>query len=230
MAAAVGTNSSLLYVVDKKTKMKFLVDTGAELSVLHPNAFDKKLGSQGPSLVAANGTPIVRYGRRKLNITLENKSYAWVFIIAKVSKPLLGADFLRSHNLLVDLKNKCLIDSKYFASIPMKESHVKTLGLTNLYKEGNEFSKILEQYPRITDPKFSATSVSHNVYHHIITNGAPVYGRARRLPPDKFLAAKNEFQTMETLGIIRRSKSSWSSPLHVVPKSDRAATTDGSIT
>ena len=44
------------------------------------------------------------------------------------------------------------------------------------------------------------------------------FSRPRRLPADRFSAAKAEFQKMEEAGIIRRSNSAWSSPLHIVPK------------
>lgn len=42
---------------------------------------------------------------------LRNKEYKWDFIIAKVSRPLLGADFLHANLLLVDLKGKGLVDT-----------------------------------------------------------------------------------------------------------------------
>ena len=54
------------------------------------------------------------------------------------------------------------------------------------------------------------------------TTGQPVFARARRLAGDKLAAAKSEFQKMLDLGIIRPSKSAWSSPLHVVPKPNGA--------
>ncbi|XP_062709789.1 uncharacterized protein LOC134288570 [Aedes albopictus] len=38
------------------------------------------------------------------------------------------------------------------------------------------------------------------------------------MSPDKLSIAKQEFQTMMDLGICRRSRSSWASPLHCVPK------------
>ncbi|XP_076441065.1 uncharacterized protein LOC143280318 [Babylonia areolata] len=47
-----------------------------------------------------------------------------------------------------------------------------------------------------------------------------LHARARRLNPEKLAAAKAEFLKMEEMGIIRRSNSPWSSPLHVVPKSN----------
>ena len=45
-----------------------------------------------------------------------------------------------------------------------------------------------------------------------------MHTRARRLPPDKLVIAKEEFREMEDMGIIRRSDSPWSSPLHMVRK------------
>ena len=40
------------------------------------------------------------------------------------------------------------------------------------------------------------------------------------MPPEKLASAKKAFEEMEKLGIVRRSNSPWSSPLHVVLKSD----------
>ena len=42
------------------------------------------------------------------------KSFKWSFTIADVSKPILGADFLRHYGLLVDLKCKRLMDAETF--------------------------------------------------------------------------------------------------------------------
>ena len=48
--------------------------------------------------------------------------------------------------------------------------------------------------------------------------GPLISARARYLPPDKLKLARAEFDKLETLGIIRRSNSPWSFPLHMVPK------------
>ena len=42
--------------------------------------------------------------------------------------------------------------------------------------------------------------------------------RTRRLAPERLEIARKEFQHMLELGIIRPSSSSWSSPLHLIPK------------
>ena len=58
-------------------------------------------------------------------------------------------------------------------------------------------------------------SIKHAVEHLIETTASrPVASRYRRLDPEQLAAA------MESQGIIRRSKSSWSSLLHMVEKSD----------
>ena len=60
--------------------------------------------------------------------------------------------------------------------------------------------------------------MQHGVEHYIPTSGRLTYARARRLSPDKLAIARREFAEMEKLGIIRRSSSTWSSPLHMVEK------------
>ena len=58
----------------------------------------------------------------------------------------------------------------------------------------------------------------HDVTYNIETTGPPVSAHPRRLAPERFRAAKQEFEHMLQLGIIRPSSSAWSSPLHMVPK------------
>ena len=56
--------------------------------------------------------------------------------------------------------------------------------------------------------------------HVIKTSGRPVFAKPHRLDPDKLRVAKEEFAKLEAAGIIRRSDSPWSSPLHMVKKKD----------
>ena len=53
--------SRLLYISDRKTGRRFLVDTGAEVSVTPPTAADRK-HKQESGLRAVNGSPIPTYG------------------------------------------------------------------------------------------------------------------------------------------------------------------------
>jgi len=136
-----------------------------------------------------------------------------------VARPLLGADFLRYYSLLVDVRNHKLIDTKDLSTVYLNMCTARKQILTNLNVK-TMYEKLLSRFPKITRPVFSPNFIKHNVQHQIITKGQPIYARARRLPIEKLRSVKAEFETMENLGIVRRSKSSWSSPLHVVPKAD----------
>ena len=66
----------------------------------------------------------------------------------------------------------------------------------------------------------SLPAATTGVVHHIQTSGPPLSCRFRRLDGVKLEAARAEFLQLERDGIVRRSDSPWSSPLHMVPKSD----------
>lgn len=152
----------------------------------------------------------------ELNLGLR-RPLSWQFIVAAVKRPILGADFLRQHNLLVDLRAKKLIDKKTGLTIngcianSAATPTVLTINLTDPYHN------LLQEYAEITSPNFNNMKNS-GVEHHIVTHGPPVYCKVRPLPPHKYQAAKKEFQTMLEQGICRPSKSPWASPLHLVEK------------
>jgi hypothetical protein len=61
----------------------------------------------------------------------------------------------------------------------------------------------------------------HGLEHHIrVKDEPPISSKFRRLDPEKFAAAKAEFDQLEREGIIRRSDSPHGSPLHMVKKPD----------
>ena len=78
---------------------------------------------------------------------------------------------------------------------------------------------MLAEFPNLLCPRATEQPCQHDVTHHICTTGPPVSARPRRLPPDRLRVAKQEFNHMLDLGVIRPSSSCWSSPLHMVPKS-----------
>ncbi|GBP35667.1 hypothetical protein EVAR_74992_1 [Eumeta japonica] len=45
-----------------------------------------------------------------LNLSLR-RAYSWRFVVADVTKPIIGADFLQFYNLMVDIRNRRLIDN-----------------------------------------------------------------------------------------------------------------------
>ena len=191
----------MLFICDKNSGRRFLVDTGAEVSVLPATNIDTRTNPCGQALQAANGSTIRTYGTRMVPLYIGTRRYEWNFVIANVSRPLLGVDFLRANTFLVDLAGKTLV-----------APHLDAISV------GDSYSKLLSDYPEITTPTFSYLTVKHGIEHYISTTGAPIHAHARRLAPDKLAVAKTEVESMEDLGIIRRSDSQWASPLHIVPK------------
>lgn len=61
-------------------------------------------------LSAANGTVIKTYGYAHLNLDLGlRRDFQWRFVVADVTKPIIGVDFLSYYNLVVDCRNQRLI-------------------------------------------------------------------------------------------------------------------------
>ena len=155
-----------------------------------------------------------------MELKLGHDSYTAKLTLAAVQRPLLGADFLREHNLLVDLRGSRL-------------AHAETLSpaLCSVYngpdqvhlastQHSNKFRQVLDDFPELLQRTFNYTGVKHDTRHLIETKGPPVFAKARRLAPDKLETAREVFQEMENMGIVRKSNSPWSSPLHVVPKAN----------
>lgn len=220
--AADGTDNytSRLFVRDKCSGLNFLVDTGAEVSVVPPGNSKDVTNNNTLQLFAVNGSKIKTYGEKLLQVDFGlRRVFKWKFIVADVGKPIIGADFLRNFNLVVNLGRKCLQDNitKLTVSAVLVDDRSPTL--STVY--GNTpFHKLLVKYIDITKPQQGLVHLRHSVTHHIVTNGPPISARVRRLPPDKLKAAKSEFEFMVEQGICRPSKSCWSNPLHMVKKSN----------
>ena len=213
----------LFYVRDCSSSLRFLVDTGAEVSIVPPSRAERCPASPGKfRLQAINGSDIATFGVRSLTLDLGlRRTFRWVFVIADISQPILGADFLYHFGLLVDLRHSTLSDSTTHLRVhgiacPDQPS---STGLTRSFKDNSDpFSQLLAEFPSVTKACSSDRPVKHGVTHHITTTGPPVFGRTRRLAPERFRIAKLEFDHMLQLGIVRPSSSSWASPLHMVPK------------
>lgn len=210
-----------LCVLDYYSGMNFLVDTGADVSIVPVNRFSKKDRREcNYKLYAANNSEIKTFGTVELELNLGlRRSFKWSFIICDVRQPIIGADFLKTHKLMVDLFNRKLVDNvtnlcSIGSIVCCEQASVKSI------QDDNPYRDILIQYAELTRPISYKEPSKHSVKHYIETSGPPVYARARPLPRDRYEIAKQEFRNMQALGICRPSKSPWASPLHVVPKKD----------
>ena len=176
-------------------------------------------------LHAANGSVIRTFGTRVISLSLPNLSVSHRFLLADVKRPILGSDFFRAHDLLIDISCQCLVQGPSLSSGKVVRARPARLsgGLFGLKCHSSAVLDLFTGFPSVTKPDavFDSTRpAKHGLSHYVPTSGPPVFARARRLFGEKLEVARSEFQKMMDLGIIRPSSSAWASPLHVVPKAN----------
>lgn len=209
-----------LFVTDRSTKTQFLVDTGSDLCVYPRSALPIRRARTSYNLSAANGSNIATYGYLNLDLDFGlRRSFVWRFVVADVTKPIIGVDFLNFYNLIVDCRNKRLIDNLTSVTTVATLAICENVSSVKVVTGDTRYHKILDEFPEITRPAGRHHTIPHNTVHHIRTTpGPPVSLPPRRLAPDKLKIAQKEFQSMLANGTARPSQSPWSSPLHLAPK------------
>jgi hypothetical protein len=175
-----------------------------------------------PQLKSAGGQSIQCFGELAAEVCFGGRRFTWTFLLAAVEEPLLGSDFLKHYKLAVDLAAKSLFDASTMQAVAVGELAAAggLAALRSTPPPPPQLGSLLQQFPEVLSKSGKLPPVKHAVTHAIVTTGRPVTARFRRLDAEKLAAAKAEFLQLEADGIIRRSCSSWASPLHMVPKKD----------
>jgi hypothetical protein len=144
---------------------------------------------------------------------------SWRFVVADVTGPINGSDFLCFYNLLVDIRHRRLIDNTNLtvngASVGTYGCHIKVLAGSSRYHA------MLQVFPDIIRSAGVPREPRHSTVHHIRTTpGPPVTSRPRRLAPDRLRIAKSEFEEMLRNATARRADRPWASPIHLVRKKE----------
>ena len=216
------------------SKVEFLIDTGSCLSIIPRSLVNRSIVSG--SLRAANGSSISTFGNISISFYLPgiSTSLTWTFTIAETIQPILGADFFENFYLLVDCKNRLVLEASNISpadkisNVPSKMHQIPSCAtvFSNSHSTSttSSSSKLLVDIPilfphcLISSPE---TRLSSSVFHCIPTvPSQPYRTRSRELPLNKRQAVEKEFLDLESSGVIRRSSSPWASAIHVVTKPD----------
>lgn len=212
-----------LILTDRKTKVQYLIDTGSDVSVYPRSMVKGALWTDTYQLFAANGSIIRTYGRMTLEPDFNlRRQFLWRFIIAEVTQPIIGADFLSYFHLLPDLRRGQLIDGKTGLFTKKTRSTTQGEGVKAVTNSTN-YHELLSEFPNILKPTGVKKEKLHTTVHYIQTTPGPPEGcRPRRLAPDKLKAAKAEFDLLLQEGVIQPSMSPWAAPLHMAPKKENS--------
>jgi hypothetical protein len=233
----------LFFVTDSSVNRRYLVDTGSAFSIM---PWRSSSPPSGPGLSGADGRRIPCWGEQPFTVTINGLPRQWTFLLTAVNFPILGVDFLCHHSLVVDVANQQLSSPlpRVSAVVPGRSyaeaarsppasappspgggsaaSEVPPRAASPPLAAGEWLAAMQRQFPQVffQDAAASPLVPPHGVRHVIQTIGQPATAKFRRLDPTQLAAAKKEFQAMLDEGIIRRSSSQWSSPLHKVQKKD----------
>ena len=86
--------------------------TGADTCVYPRSKIRGHANKSDYELFAANGTRIATYGTVTVSLNLSlRRAFKWRFVVADVQTLIIGVDFLSHYGLLVDPRNKRLLDT-----------------------------------------------------------------------------------------------------------------------
>ena len=154
-------------------------------------------------LQAANGTSIRTFGTTDIKLALPGLNVVHKFLLADVKKPVLGSDFFRRHQLLIDVARQRLVriaGSSVSGLVVRARPAIFSGDLCGLKCSPSvAVEEIFAKFPTVTaaNPTYdSSVPPKHGVLHTVPTSGPPVFARARRLFGEKLEVAEAEFRKM----------------------------------
>ena len=162
-----GKDSPLPHIIDRKTGTKYLVDTGAEVSIVRPTRSDLSFRSFERPLFIANHSPIATFGNKPITLHLGvNQKFTWIFMVADVKYNIIGADFLSYFSINVNFEKNCFEFGN--KSIPLVFQTVSKIEYPVSFISCNKFSDVLLKFPEVTQSRDKLNKVKHKITHKII--------------------------------------------------------------
>ena len=146
----------LLFVLNHTTGIRFLVDSGAQISIIPVIGADKNKGPHEFTLQTVNKSLIKTYDQKCLTLDLGlRRALIHIFVIADVEKVIFGADFLYKYRLYVDINRHCLTDDVTYvkSSESVRKGFFLSPSVANI-EENPIFCKLFKKFANITKPSF----------------------------------------------------------------------------
>ena len=109
--------------------------------------------------MSANGSKIECHGEIHTSLIMPGlrRQFNWTFVVADISNPLLGFDFLNHFQLLVDCHKKLLLDKETSrsASTNLYEREISKVTINHLPSHPPFVQNLFIKYPSILSPRNS---------------------------------------------------------------------------
>jgi hypothetical protein len=137
-------------------------------------------------------------------VEIGGKSYTWTFICADVKFPILGVDFLRKFNLVVDVVAEQLLpEAMAMAARLSCRSNGSMVAMAAAELE--DWKAVLNEFPGVIQPLSCTSQPAHGVEHHIVTAGRRNF--AGWTKPSWPLQKKNSTRCCKLASFARRPAS-----------------------
>ena len=134
-----------------------------------------------------------------MSVDFSGRRFMWTFLLAKVNFAILGADFSKHFNLIIDLAANQIPDAvsllRFEAGPPAStNTPPASRGLFAAIEATQPaFRSIFSEFQAVANAAGGLPPVKHKREHYIQTAGPPTTGRFRRLDSAKLAATKAEF-------------------------------------
>lgn len=215
------TNKGLMHVQDTETKTIYLIDNGAEKSIV-PRTHKEEMEPCNIKLFSPNNSQFKVYGTKDIIVTLSNRPYKAKVIVADINYPILGIDFLKENRMIIDLdqytimsKNDNIIHQSY------KRKHINLIQSTNDYPQINQLLNEFKCLFEDTNLTTNTQRENNNIMHHIkLKVSTPINSKPHYLAQEYNIRIKEHFEDLMDRNIVRRSRSAYSSPITIVKKNN----------
>jgi hypothetical protein len=145
-------------------------------------------------LTGPDNKPIRSWGIKVISVCFGGHTSACEFVLAAVSRPILGVDFLARHKLLVDATARRVLFAASLLPLATtaatSASGCRSPFLTAVSTFSSEIRSLLAAYPAVISDGQSRPQPRHGVEHVVTTEGQPIFSKDRLLNPDKLRAAE----------------------------------------
>jgi hypothetical protein len=226
-----------------EVKIHALVDTGSSITVLKHH-FNYKVTPSDLTCNTASGDNLKIRGVSVMSLRVgETRVKMEVFVSDHLKDNILGLDFMKETQCVIDIPNKRLImkgDRIPIYDSPQREMicHVDNLPgpaskhgqlpdiiSSQIIKLPPEFqeagTELLNEFADLfrSEPLGSSIHFEHALE---LTDETPIKQAPRRVSAAQYKCIEEEIERMLKLGVIRPSKSGWSSPIVMVLKKDKS--------